>query len=207
MIVCGLTGSIAMGKSRTARRFLQYGVPVLDSDAAVHHLFRAKSPLLPLIEAAFPGVVSENGNVDRRALGARVFNDAVALRRLEALVHPMVKAMQHRFLAARAREGRPLAVLDVPLLLETGGDRRCDLVVVVDAHPYLQQDRALRRSGMTPARLAAVRAQQMPGPAKRRRADIVVRSGYDRGTVDLAVAATIRQAKGMRPGAWPERWL
>ena len=207
MIVCGLTGSIAMGKSRTARRFSQYGVPVLDSDAAVHALFRANSPLVPSIEAAFPGVLDQGGNVDRRVLGARVFGDATALRRLEALVHPMVRAMQHNFLARCAREARRLAVLDVPLLFETGGDRRCDLVVVVDAHPYLQQDRALRRPGMSYARLEAVRAQQLPGPVKRRRADVIVRSGFDRGAVGLAVAATIRQAKGMRPAAWPERWL
>ncbi|MCB1884336.1 MAG: dephospho-CoA kinase [Geminicoccaceae bacterium] len=207
MIVVGLTGSMAMGKSRVARRFAQYGVPVLDSDAVVHRLFLAGSPLPPRVDALFPGTLDRDGGVDRRTLGACVFGDALALRRLEGLVHPFVRAAQHRFLAGAARRGAGIAVLDVPLLLETGGGRRCDLVVVVDAHPAIQADRALRRPGMTLARLEAVRAQQMPGPKKRRLADVVVASGRDRGAVSEAVAGVVLRAAAMRPRAWPEAWL
>ena len=198
---------MAMGKSRVARRFAQYGVPVLDSDAVVHRLFLAGSPLPPRIAAHFPGTLDPHGNVDRKALGACVFGEALALKRLEGLVHPFVRAAQHCFLAGSARQGAGLVVLDVPLLLETRGDRRCDLVVVVDAHPRIQADRALRRPGMTWARLEAVRAQQMPGPKKRTLADVVVASGRDRGAVSEAVAGVVRRATAMRPQAWPMAWL
>jgi dephospho-CoA kinase len=136
-----------------------------------------------------------------------VLADPPALARLERIVHPLVRAAQHRFLARQARRGMPLAVLDVPLLLETGGDRRVDAVVVVSAPALVQRQRALRRPGMTPARLAAILAKQMPDPAKRRRATFVLRSGADRGASVAAVRAVIEAAAALPAGAWPARWL
>lgn len=179
MIVLGLTGSIGMGKSETVRAFRRLGVPVHDADAAVHLLLARGGAAVARVSAAFPGVVAA-GAVDRRALGREVFADARALRRLEAILHPLVRRQEAGFLAAAARARRRLVVLDVPLLFETGGERRCDATITVSAAPWLQERRVLRRAGMTRARLAAIRAQQMPDREKCRRADFVVRSGLAR---------------------------
>ena len=165
--VLGLTGSIGMGKSTTAGFFREAGVPVHDADAAVHTLYAGEAA--PLVEAAFPGTVRE-GVVDRAALGARVAGDPQALKRLEAIVHPLVRAAEKAFLDAARRDNRPLAVLDIPLLLETGGDARCDAVLVVTAPAGVQRARVLARPGMSAERLDALLARQMPDAQKRRRA-------------------------------------
>jgi dephospho-CoA kinase len=170
--VLGLTGSIGMGKSTTAGLFRALGVPVHDADAAVHALYRGAAA--PLIEAAFPGTVRE-GAVDRAALGARVLGDPEALRRLEGIVHPLVRAAEADFLGRHA--GTPLAVLDVPLLLETGGERRCDAVAVVTAPEAVQRARVLARPGMTPEALARILARQMPDAGKRKKAHFLVDTG------------------------------
>jgi dephospho-CoA kinase len=176
MKVLGLTGSIGMGKSTAAAMLRRLGVPVHDADATVHRLMGAGGAAVPRIEALFPGV-TKNGAVDRPELGRRVFADPAALRRLEAILHPMVRDEERRFLARQRRRGVRLVVLDVPLLFETGGQRRCDKVAVVSAPAFLQAQRVLKRPGMTAARLAAVRAQQMPDAEKRRRADFVIPTG------------------------------
>jgi dephospho-CoA kinase len=207
LLVIGLTGGIATGKSRAARLFQGFGVPVFDADAAVHRLFAPGSSMAAAVAAAFPGTATPAGGIDRRRLGAMVFGDPVALRRLEAIVHPAVRAAERRFLEHLARHRFPMAVLDVPLLLETGGDRLVDAVVVVDVHPALQRQRALRRPGMTAARLAAITAQQLPGPAKRRRADFVLPAGYDRGASAAAVARILGRLDGWPRRAWPMAWL
>jgi dephospho-CoA kinase len=180
MIILGLTGSIGMGKSTAAQGFRQLGVPVYDADAEVHRLLDKGGAAVPPVAAAFPGVV-EDGAVDRTALGARVFDDPEALARLEAILHPMARDGQERFLRDAARRHEPLVVLDVPLLFETGGEERCDAVVVVSAPPFLQAARVLHRPGMTPARFAAIQARQMSDAEKRRRADFVVRTSLSRG--------------------------
>ncbi|MCB1991252.1 MAG: dephospho-CoA kinase [Geminicoccaceae bacterium] len=205
-LVIGLTGGIAMGKSRVARLLQGFGVPVFDADAAVHALLRAGSPVVGAVEAAFPGVGDDAGGIDRKALGARVFGDLPALRRLEAILHPAVRAAERRFLGRLARQRFAMAALDIPLLLETGAERLCDCVVVVDAGPELQAARALARPWMSRARLAAIRAQQMPSAEKQKRADFVLRSGYDRGASAAAVAALLDRLETWPRRAWPARW-
>ncbi|MCL6607697.1 MAG: dephospho-CoA kinase [Geminicoccaceae bacterium] len=207
MLILGLTGSIAMGKSHTARLFRAMGVPVCDADALVHDLFRPGGAAVGPVGAAFPEAVDPGGGIDRGALGRRVLGDRAALRRLEALVHPLVREAQRRFLEAQCRAGRPLVVLDIPLLFETGGLDRVDRVVVVSAHPLVQEQRALRRPGMSPARLAAIRAEQTPDAEKRRRADFLIASGADRGRTAEAVATIVRRLRGERGRVWPDRWL
>jgi dephospho-CoA kinase len=173
MFVLGLTGSMGMGKSTTAKFFAEAGVPVHDADAAVHRLY-AGAAVAP-IEAAFPGVTG-GGKVDRAKLSARIAGDPAALKKLEAIVHPLVRAAEQEFLAAAEKSGAPVAVLDIPLLYETGGDSRCDAVVVVSAPAEMQRARVFERPGMTDEKYAALLARQMPDADKRRRADFVVDS-------------------------------
>lgn len=173
MIILGLTGSIAMGKSATAQMFSDAGVPVFDSDAGVHALMAAKGKAVPMIEARFPGVTLD-GAIDRRALGAKVFGDSEELKALEAILHPMVQAIQCAFLAENAEAGTNLVVLDIPLLFETGGAARCDKVAVVSAPYEVQRERVLARDGMTEQKFADILARQMPDAEKRKRADFVI---------------------------------
>jgi dephospho-CoA kinase len=178
MFILGLTGSLGMGKSATAKMFAEEGVPVHDADAAVHRLYDGEATAA--IEAAFPGT-TQGGKVDREKLGKRVLGDAAAIKRLEQIVHPLVGAASARFLAEAERNGAAVAVLDIPLLFETGGDARCDAVVVVSAPADMQRTRAFERPGMTEGKLAALLAKQMPDEEKRRRADFVVDTsqGYE----------------------------
>jgi dephospho-CoA kinase len=178
MLLLGLTGSVAMGKSTTARFFADEGVPVHDADVVVHRLYEGDA--VPLIEAAFPGTTTD-GKVDRVKLGSRVMNDLAALRQLEAIVHPLVQEAERRFLAEAEAKGASVAVLDIPLLFETGGDRRVDAVVVATAPAEVQRARVLARPGMTEQRLEAMLARQMPDSEKRLRADFVVDTsrGFD----------------------------
>jgi dephospho-CoA kinase len=174
MVVLGLTGSIAMGKSTLAGMFRALGVPVFDADAAVHEIYRGETA--DVVEAAFPGVL-ENGAVNRERLGAAVVGNSQALKRLEAIVHPAVAALRTKFLDdARARRAR-VAMLDIPLLFETGGDRNVDAVVVVSAAPEVQRARALARPGAEPGRFEALLARQTPDVEKRRRAHFVIDTG------------------------------
>jgi len=171
MFILGLTGSLGMGKSATAKMFADEGVPVHDADAVVHHLYEADA--VPLIEAAFPGTTAD-GKVDRDRLSRQVLGDAAAIKRLESIVHPLVGAARDRFLAEAERKGAAVAVLDIPLLFETGGDTRCDAVVVVSAPADVQRSRSLDRPGMTEQKFAAILAKQLPDAEKRARADFVV---------------------------------
>jgi dephospho-CoA kinase len=178
MFVLGLTGSLGMGKTTTARFFAEAGVPVHDADAVVHRLYEGTA--VAAIEAAFPGTTA-NGQVDRITLAARVLGDSAALKRLEAIVHPLVHEAERRLLAEAEATGEKVAVLDIPLLFETGGDQRVDAVAVVSAPQEVQTARVLERAGMTMEKLEAILAQQMPDAEKRRRADFVVDTsrGFD----------------------------
>jgi len=178
MFVLGLTGSLGMGKSATAKLFAEEGVPVHDADAVVHRLYEAEAT--PLIEAAFPGTTA-GGRVDRDKLGRRVLGDVAAVKTLESIVHPLVRNAEERFLAEAEHKGAFVAVLDIPLLFETGGDKRCDAVVVVSAPLDVQRMRAFERPGMTEQKFNAILAQQMPDANKRARADFVVDTskGFD----------------------------
>jgi len=195
MIILGLTGSIGMGKSTAAATFRRLRIPVFDADAAVHALQRRGGAAVAPIEAAFPGVTSD-GAVDREALRGRVLGDPPALRRLELILHPLVRATEARFLAACRRQQKQLAVLDIPLLLETRGEGRVDRVIVVSAPAAVQRLRVLRRPGMTEARLAAIRARQLPDAEKRRRADHVVRTGLSRHAAQAAIRRLVRMLRG-----------
>jgi len=172
MFIIGLTGSIAMGKTTTARLFAEEGVPVHDADAAVHELYEGEA--VAAIEAAFPGVI-KGGKIDRTALGERVLGDPPALQRLEAIVHPLVREAEQRFLKAAEAAGAKVVVLDIPLLLETASANRVDAVVVVSAPAAIQRARVLER-GVSAERFEALLARQMPDDEKRRRADFVVDS-------------------------------
>jgi len=178
MFILGLTGSIGMGKSTTAKFFAEEGVPVHDADAAVHRLYENEA--VAAIEAAFPGTTA-SGKVDRTRLAARVLGDDAARKRLEGIVHPLVRESEVKFLAdARVRKA-PIVVLDIPLLYETGGEQRVDAVVVVTARAEVQRERVMARPGMTEERFAQVLVAQVPDAEKRRRADFVVDTsrGFD----------------------------
>jgi len=177
MIVVGLTGSIGMGKSTAAVALRRHGIPVHDADATVHALLGPQGGAVREVLAGFPGTGSFASGIDRAALGRLVFGDAAALKRLERILHPKVGAEEQRFLAACARRRVPMVVRDVPLLYETGGERRCDAVLVVSAPAFLQRQRVLGRKGMTPARLRDILAKQMPDREKRRRTPYIVETG------------------------------
>ena len=194
MFILGLTGSIGMGKSTTARLFAEAGVPVHDADATVHRLYEGAAA--PAIEAAFPGTTAD-GKVDRAKLAERVLGDPAALRRLEAIVHPLVREAEGRFLADAERRGAAVAVLDIPLLFETGGADRVDAVVTVSAPPEVQRARLLERSGLTPEKLDALIANQLPDAEKRRRADFVVDTSQGLDAARAQVRDILRQVAKM----------
>jgi dephospho-CoA kinase len=198
MIVLGLTGSIGMGKTTTAKMFSDFGVPVHDSDEAVHRLYRGKA--VPLVEAAFPGTTA-GGTVDRAKLAERVLGDPAALKRLETLVHPLVRADATAFLKRHHAAGAQLAVVDIPLLFETGGQERVDQVVVVTAGPEVQRERVLARPGMTEEKFEKILAKQVPDEEKRRLADFVIDTGRGMEAARLAVADIIEELTGKRPVA------
>jgi len=192
LIVLGLTGSIGMGKSTAAAMLRRLGVPVFDADVAVHRLLAPPGAAVPIVSAAFPGVETNAGGIDRAQLGQRVFADPAALQQLEAILHPLVAAEERRFLARSRARREPLVVLDIPLLFETGAERRCDYVLVVSAPALLQRQRVLRRPGMTEIRFNAILRKQIPDYRKRQRADFVVLSGMGRGLTLRRLKAIVR---------------
>lgn len=189
----GLTGSIGMGKSTTADLFRALGVPVHDADAAVHDLYGAEG--VAPVEAAFPGVAVD-GRIDRTRLGARVLDDDAAMKRLEAIVHPLVRAREAAFLERARAEGARIAVLDIPLLYETGAEDRVDAVVVVSAPETVQRERVLARPGMTAEKFAAILSRQMPDSEKRRRADHIIDTGRGIEAAREQVAALLKRLAG-----------
>ncbi|TAJ23700.1 MAG: dephospho-CoA kinase, partial [Reyranella sp.] len=197
MVIVGLTGSIGMGKSTAAKMLREMGVPVYDADAAVHALQAPNGPALPAIEAAFPGVV-KNGVLDRQALGARVFGNKEALRRLEAIVHPMVQQRQRAFLRRAALAGEKLVVLDIPLLFEGLGERRVDATLVVSAPAFLQRRRVMARPGMTAEKLDGILRQQVADSLKRRKASIVIPTGMGLAPTRTALARAVKELRARR---------
>jgi dephospho-CoA kinase len=175
MLILGLTGSIGMGKSTTAKLFAEAGVPVYDADAAVHQIYQGEAA--PAIEAAFPGTTVD-GKVDRARLSAQVVHDPAAMKQLEQIVHPMLGASRQKFFEDAQAAGAPVVVVDVPLLFETGGEKRVDAVVVVTTTPEIQRERVLARGTMDDAKLDAILARQLPDAEKRKRADFVVDTSH-----------------------------
>jgi dephospho-CoA kinase len=175
MLILGLTGSIGMGKSTTAKLFAEAGVPVYDADATVHQVYAGEAA--PAIEAAFPGTTID-GKVDRAKLSAKVLHDPAAIRQLEQIVHPMLRRYHQKFLEDAERSGAPVAVMDVPLLFETGGEKRVDAVAVVTTSPENQRERILARGTMTPEAFDSILARQLPDAEKRKRADFIVDTSH-----------------------------
>jgi dephospho-CoA kinase len=184
MMILGLTGSIGMGKSTTAKLFAEAGVPVYDADATVHRVYEGEA--VPAIEAAFPGTTSD-GKVDRAKLSATVVHDPAAIQRLEQIVHPMLRSYHQKFLQDAEQAGAPVVVMDVPLLFETGGEKRVDAVVVVTTAPDVQRERILARGTMTAETLDAILARQTPDAEKRRRADFVVDTSHGLNPVRVRI--------------------
>ena len=203
MLVIGLTGSAGMGKSTVAAHLRARGIPVLDADAEVHRLYDGAAA--PLIEAAFPGTTAE-GRVDRDRLSAALLRDPEGFQRLEAIVHPLVQAAERDFLHRSFARGAAIAVLEIPLLFETGGDRRVDLTIVVSAPADMQRERMLARPGMTAEKLDALLAHQLPDAEKRARADFIVDTGR---TVAETLAQTdriIETLKARQGSAFKQCW-
>jgi dephospho-CoA kinase len=194
MIILGLTGSIGMGKSTTAKLFVEAGVPVYDADATVHRLYEGEAA--PAIEAAIPGS-TVGGKVDRTRLSAQVVHDPAAMKRLEQIVHPMLGASRQKFLEDAERSGAPVAVVDVPLLFETGGEKRVDAVVVVTTTPQIQRERILARDNMTAEKLDAILARQLPDAEKRKRADFVVDTSHGLDPVRVRIRDILVEAAKM----------
>lgn len=194
MLLLGLTGSIGMGKSTTAKLFEEAGVPVYDADATVHKVYEGEATAA--VEAAFPGS-AVNGRVDRQKLSAMVVNNAEAMKRLETIVHPMLRSHQLKFLSDAEKSGAPVAVLDVPLLYETGGENRVDAVVVVTTSPEIQRERILARDNMTPEKLDAILARQLPDAEKRKRADFVVDTSHGLEPVRQRISEILREVVKM----------
>jgi dephospho-CoA kinase len=205
MFILGLTGSIGMGKTVAARDFAKLGMPVHDSDAVVHGLIGPGGDAVKAVGDAFPGVVNADA-VDRGLLGAQVFDDDLALKRLEAILHPRVRAAELRFLGQHARLQTPLVVLDVPLLFETGGERRCDAVAVVSAPYRVQRRRVLSRPGMTEAKFKSILKHQISDYEKRRAADFVIYSGLGRGFSLQRIRQIVTLTQGYIGSHWPPFW-
>lgn len=194
MLILGLTGSIGMGKSTTAKLFAEAGVPVYDADAAVHSLYEGEAA--PAIEAAFPGTTVD-GKVDRNKLSARVVHDPSAMKQLEGIVHPMLGAGRQKFFDAAEQSRTPVVVVDVPLLFETGGEKRVDAVVVVTTTPEIQRERILARDNMTSEKLDAILARQLPDAEKRKRADFVVDTSHGLDPVRARIRDILGEAVKM----------
>jgi dephospho-CoA kinase len=205
MKVWALTGGIGMGKSTAADTFRRLGIPVFDADAAVHRLQGPGGTAVRAIEAAFPGTTSptpRGPRVDREALRRAVLGNDAALKRLEAIVHPLVRQEERRFLAQARRRGARLVVLDIPLLFETGGEGRADAVIVVTAPSAIQRARVLRRKGMTEERLKAILARQVPDALRRSRADHLIHTGLSRNHAQRAVRRVVA-AEALPPAPDP----
>ena len=192
MIILGLTGSIGMGKSTTADMFRALDVPVYDADQAVHDLY--ESTLVPILEAAFPGV-SEEGKIDRQRLSTKVVGNSAAMKKLESIVHPFVRSKKEAFLSTHKQAGAAIVVLDIPLLFETGGSEHVNKIVVVTASKDIQRERVLSRPEMTLDKFEKIRARQMPDEEKRARADFVIDTGLGMKAAREAVLQIIETIK------------
>jgi dephospho-CoA kinase len=203
MLVVGLTGSIGMGKSKVAARFRALGIPVCDADAEVHRLYEGAA--VAPIEAAFPGTTA-GGKVDRQKLGLAVLDRPDRIERLEAIVHPLVIDAERRFLRAEAAKGEAMAVLEIPLLLETGGEARVDVVVACSAPADEQRERVMQRQGMSPEKLEQLLARQMPDAEKRGRAHFVVDTGGTFAETDAQVDRIVESLRDRQGTAYARFW-
>ncbi len=205
MLIIGLTGSIGMGKSTVAKRFVALGLGVCDADAEVHKLYAAGGAAVGPIEAAFPGTSGQTG-IDRAKLAAKLLADPSGFKRLEAIVHPLVFDAERDFLRSQAARGAEMAVLEIPLLLEGGGEKRVDVVVVVSVSADIQRQRVLERPGMTAEKLEQILSRQMPDAEKRKRADFVIDTGVTISETEAAVDRIVLGLKGRTGSAFARHW-
>ncbi len=208
MVILGLTGSIGMGKSKAAAALEHLGVPAHDADYAVHRLLRPGGGAVQPVAHAFPEAVRAEARsgrryIDRRVLGKLVFDDDNALKRLEGILHPLVRESERRFLARQSRRRAPVVALDIPLLFETGAQRRCDAVLALSAPAFVQRQRVLTRTGMTAERFAKIQRHQLSDSEKRRRADFVVRTGLSRALTLRQLRRIVGKMKTQRARHWP----
>lgn len=203
MLILGLTGSIGMGKTTVAAMLRARGIAVFDADAEVHRLYEGEA--VPLVEQAFPGT-TKNGRVDRTALAAALAKNPDDFRRLEAIVHPLVKRAETAFLEAEAARGAAIAVLEIPLLFETGLDAKVDRTLVVSAPRDVQRERIMARPGITAERLEMILARQVPDEDKRQRADFVVDTGTSHTETEAAVSAIIARLAGETGTSFDRFW-
>jgi dephospho-CoA kinase len=206
MLIIGLTGSIGMGKSTAAARIRALGVGVCDADGVVHKLYKAGGAAVAAIEAAFPGTLADDGGVDRQRLAAALLADGSAFKRLEAIVHPLVLEAERQFLHEKVAKGAEKAVLEIPLLFETGGEKRVDVTIVVSAPPEIQRQRVLERPGMTPEKLEQILSRQVPDEEKRRRADFVVDTSRTIPETEAQIDRIMAQLDGRTGTAFAEHW-
>ncbi len=206
MIKLGLAGSIGMGKSTTASMFSARGVPVYDADAAVHQVYAPGGAAVKAVSEAFPDVLNAQGGIDRSKLRERVVGDSEAMKRLEQIIHPIVSGLQVSFLENAASQGAEIIVLDVPLLYETGGDKRVDYVVVVTAPEDVQRERVLARGQLTAAQLGEILTRQLPDKEKRQRADFVIDTSLGLEYAEAQVDAVLRTLRSdvATAGVWSE---
>lgn len=206
MLIIGLTGSIGMGKSTAAARIRVLGIPVCDADAIVHKLYKAGGAAVEPIEAAFPGTRSEDGGIDRQKLAAQLLADPGAYAKLEAIVHPLVLAAERELIHTKAGKGMDKVVLEIPLLFETGGDKRVDVTIVVSAPPEVQRSRVLERPGMTADKFEQIVSRQMPDEEKRRRADFVVDTSRSIPETEAQIDRIMAQLSGRTGTAFAKFW-
>ena len=197
MIVAALTGSIAMGKSETAKMFVRRGIPVFDSDAAVHELYAKGGEAVPFIRSIEPSAIIDDA-VDRNVLADKIRNDPALLRQIEAVVHPLVRVRQARFISDSEKNGQKIVVLDIPLLFETKQEGNVDMVIVVSADPQIQRERALKRPGMTAEKLEFILSRQVPDAEKRERADFIIDTSVDLETTARRVDEVILELERLK---------
>lgn len=206
MLIIGLTGSIGMGKSTAAARIRALGIGVCDADGIVHKLYKPCGAAVASIEAAFPGTTSVEGGVDRQKLAAELLANGSAFKRLEEIVHPLVHAAERSFLHEKIAKGRNKAVLEIPLLFETGGDKRVDVTIVVSAPPAIQRQRVLERPGMTAEKLEQIISRQMPDEEKRSRADFIVDTSRSIPETEAQIDRIFAQLEGRQGTAFATHW-
>lgn len=206
MLIIGLTGSIGMGKSTAAARIRALGIGVCDADAAVHKLYKPGGAAVAPIEVTFPGTTTAEGGVDRQKLAAALLADPAAFEQLERIVHPLVLQLERNFLHEKVAKGAEKAVLEIPLLFETGGERRVDVTIVVSAPPEIQRERVLARPGMVPEKLDQILSRQMPDEEKRQRADFVVDTSRSIPETEAQIDRIMNQLSGRQGTAFAEHW-
>jgi dephospho-CoA kinase len=202
LIILGLTGSIGMGKTTTSDNFRKIGIPIHDADQAVHEMMSEGGEALAFISETFPASV-RNGSIDRKVIAKEVFSDKKVLNKIEKFLHPLVRLREKAFLGRCARQGKKIVVLDIPLLFETGGEKRCDGVITVSAPKYIQFQRVMCRPDMTPERFKTILSRQVSDTEKRKRSDFVILTGLGRHFSLIQTKMIVKITKKWKGRNWP----